>query len=133
MTQYLILLALIPLSCFELTKLLNCKYSKTLCGIAVGLVIAPISFALLEFTYVPIIGKLLGLVGLLVNMTHGSVGYFCLIGSGFLEANVQLSVLELTMVNLVNGMVFAYAYGVFGYFIDKKQNEKGLVRKVLFS
>lgn len=133
MNQYLILLAIIPLSCFELTKLFNCKHRNTICGISIGLVIAPISFALLEFTYIPIIGKLLGLIGLLANVTHGSVGYFCLIGSGLLEPGAQMAALQLTMVNLVNGMLFAYAYGVLGYAIDRKRNKKGLVRKVLFS
>jgi len=103
-----------------------------ICGIAIGLVIAPISFALLEFTYLPIIGKLLGLIGLLANLSHGSIGYLCLIGCGVLEPDVQISALQFTMINLINGMFFAYTYGVLGYVIDRKRNQKGLVRKVLF-
>ena len=132
MSHYLILLAIVPLSCFELTKLFHCKHRSMICGIAIGLVIAPIGFALLEFTYLPIIGKLLGLIGLLANLSHGSIGYLCLIGCGVLEPDVQISALQFTMINLINGMFFAYTYGVLGYVIDRKRNQKGLVRKVLF-
>lgn len=133
MTQYLILLALIPVCCFELTKLLNCKHRRMCCGISVGLVIAPVSYALLEFTYVPVLGKLLGLVGMLANMTHGPVGYLCLVGSGVLEPGVQLAAMQLLLINLVNGMFFAYVYGVAGYFVDRKQMQKSVVRRVIFS
>ncbi len=121
MIQYLILLAIIPLSCYELSKLFNYKYKNMICGISIGLVIAPVSFALLGFTYIPLIGKLLGLIGLLLYLTHGWVGYLCLIGIGTLELGVQLTTLQFFMINLVNGLLFAYMYGLIGYiFFDRK-------------
>ncbi len=121
MSQYLILLAIIPLSCYELAKLFNYKYKNTICGISIGLVIAPVSFALLGFTYIPLIGKLLGLIGLLAHITHGWVGYLCLIGTGLLELGVEITALQLAMINMVNGLLFAYAYGLIGYvFFDRK-------------
>ncbi len=133
MSHYLILLVIIPLSCFELTKLFNCKHRNMICGISIGLVIAPVSFALLQCTYIPLIGKLLGLIGLLGNLTHGMVGYLCLIGSGVLDPTGQVTAMQLTMINLVNAVLFAYAYGIIGYIMDRKQAQKSLVRKVVFT
>jgi hypothetical protein len=75
-------------------------------GIAFGMVVAPVSFGLIQLTYIPFIGKLLGLVGVIGNLTHGSIGYLCLLGSGVL--------------NLVNGVLFAYIYGLIGYAVDRK-------------
>ncbi len=121
MSQYLILLAIIPLSCYELAKLFNYKYKNMICGISIGLVVAPVSFALLGFTYIPLIGKLLGLIGLLLYLTHGWVGYLCLIGIGSLELGVQITTLQFVMINVVNGLLLAYVYGLIGYiFFDRK-------------
>ncbi len=120
MSQYLILLAIIPLSCFQLTKMYENKHKWMLRGISVGMVIAPVSFGLLKFTYVPLIGKFLGLVGLIANLTHGSVGYFCLMGSGIIEPNTLISASQLVSINLVNAVLFSYAYGIIGYTVDRK-------------
>jgi len=120
MSQYLLLLALIPLSCFKLTKIFNSTDKWFYRGLSVGLVIAPLSYGLLQFTYLPVIGKFLGMIGLLLNLTHGTAGYFCLAGSGCFEPGVLLSASQLTMINLVNGVIFASCYGIIGYSIDRK-------------
>jgi hypothetical protein len=120
------------LSCFELNKLINFKFRNMVYGISIGLVIAPVSFALLGFTYIPLIGKLLGLIGLLLHLTHGWVGYLCLIGTGSLELGVQITALQLAMVNVVNGLLFAYAYGLIGYiFFDRKLIKKNPLKHFL--
>ncbi len=123
MSHWLILLAIVPLSCLKLTKILQSKHRWMWCGVAFGLVIAPLSYGLLSLTYVPIIGKFLGLIGLLANLTHGSVGYICLMGSGLIEPNTVLSVFQLIAVNIVNGLLFSYTYGALGHAVDKKLEE----------
>ncbi len=133
MSQYLILLTLIPLSCFELNKLINFKFRNMVYGISIGLVIAPVSFALLGFTYIPVIGKMLGLIGLLPHLTHGWVGYLSLIGTGFLELGAEITASQLVMINIVNGLVFAYIYGFIGYVIDRKLAKHPLKNTLLES
>jgi len=120
MNTYLILLAIIPLSCFELTKLFNYRYRNTLCGISIGLVVTPISFALLEFTYIPILGKLLGFIGLILNLTHGWVGYLCLASIGMLELGVQATAVQLILICMINGLLIANIYGLIGYIVDTR-------------
>ena len=89
-------------------------------GIAFGMVIAPVSFGLIQMTYIPFIGKLLGLVGIMANLTHGSIGYVCLLGTGLLEMNTAITATHLVMINVVNGVLFAYIYGLIGYAVDRK-------------
>lgn len=124
MSQYLIFFAIIPLACFQLTRIFNVKDRWLYCGLSLGLVIAPLSLGLLQLTYIPIIGKLLGLIGLLVNLTHGSVGYFCLAGSGFIVPGILLSASQLLMIHLVNAVIFACGYGMIGYALDRKMEEE---------
>lgn len=124
MTQYLILLAIIPLSCISLTRIYESKDRWMFVGCSVGMVIAPFSYGLLQFTYIPFIGKLVGYLALLIHLTHGSIGYFCLAGSGFFTPGVMLSAPELMLLSLVNGLIFASWYGVLGHYIDRKLEEE---------
>ncbi len=120
MSQWLIFLAIIPLACFHLTKNMHAKRRFMWNGIAFGTVVAPVSFGLIQMTYIPFIGKFLGLVGVIGNLTHGSIGYICLLGSGVLEMNTVITASQLVMINLVNGVLFAYIYGLIGYAVDRK-------------
>lgn len=120
MNQYLILLAIIPLSVFHLSKMMKPRRRWLLSGFATGLVIAPVSMGLIEFTYVPIIGKALGLVGVVGNLIHGSIGYFFLVTFGGLEPGVLLSTSQLITINLVNAGIWGAYYGMVGYNIDAK-------------
>ncbi len=104
----------------HLTKHFQARYRWTLNGIAFGAVIAPMSFGFLQMTYIPIIGKLLGLFGLLANLTHGSIGYICLLGGGFVEMNSVISAQQFILINAVNGLFFACCYGLIGYSLDRK-------------
>jgi hypothetical protein len=122
MSQWLIFLAIIPLSSLHLTKHFNLKNRWMWNGIAFGLVVAPVSFGLLQMTYIPVLGKLIGLIGLVANLIHGSVGYICLLGSGMLELNSMMTAPQLCLINLVNGLLFAYLYGIIGHYVDEKFN-----------
>lgn len=120
MNQWLIFLVLVPLVTLHLTKNLKTKKRFMFNGIAFGSVIAPVSFGLIQMAYIPFIGKLLGLVGVIGNLTHGSIGYLCLVGSGVLESGTVITATQMTSINIVNGILFAYIYGLIGYAIDKK-------------
>ena len=120
MSEWLIFLAIIPLSCIYLIKDTHVKNRFMWYGISLGMVIAPVSFGLIQMTYIPILGKLLGLIGVIVNLTHGSVGFICLLGSGVLETNAAINAVDLIMINVFNGVLFAYIYGLIGYAVDRK-------------
>lgn len=120
MSQWLIFLVIVPLVVNYIAKMHDSKHRMMWLGIAVGAVIAPVSFGLIQMTYIPIIGKVLGLTGVIGNLTHGTVGYLCLVGSGFIETGIALSAGTLAIINVVNGILFSYIYGLIGYAIGKK-------------
>ena len=125
MSQWLIFLAIVPFSCMYPTKNMQIKYRFMVNGIALGMVIAPVSFGLIQMTYIPLIGMLLGLVGIIINLTHGSIGYISLLWGGMIEPHTTITASELVMINIFNGVLFAYIYGLIGYAVDRKLvNEK---------
>jgi hypothetical protein len=121
MNQFLLLLAIIPLTVFYLTSLRKPSVKWRLTGIAFGLVIAPVSLCLLQYVHVPLLGKVFGLVGLVLNLIHGSVGYFIAIGLGMQQPGELLAGSELGVINLINGAIWAIYYGILGYHFDLKQ------------
>ena len=120
MSQWLIFLVVIPLLVNYFTKESNSKHRLMWLGIAVGAIIAPVSLGLIQMTYIPVVGKVLGLTGVIGNLTHGPVGYLCLVGSGVIETSTVLTAVQLCMINVVNGVLFGYIYGLIGYAVDKK-------------
>ena len=120
MNQLLLLLAVIPVSAYYLAQKKKPHMTWRLTGMAFGLVVAPISLCLAKYLYVPLIGKLISLVGLVLNLIHGSVGYFMVASIGLLEPGATLSAAELVLINVVNGALWSSYYGFVGYNLDVK-------------
>jgi len=120
MTQLLILLAIIPIAMFLLTKKLHPKDRWLLFGVSFGTVISPVSYGLIAFTSMPVIGKLMGLIGLMANLIHGSLGYFFLQSIGLLAEGSPLKGSQLLMIHLVNALIWSSYYGMIGYKIGQK-------------
>jgi len=118
--QFLLLLIAVPITCYYLSGIHWPSLKWRLSGIAYGLVIAPISLCLLHYTNVPLVGKLLGFVGLVLNLIHGSPGYFLMIGLGIQEPGIQLTTSELLAINTANGIIWGVYYGIVGYNFDAK-------------
>ncbi|MGV1098279.1 hypothetical protein ACUUL3_02585 [Thiovibrio sp. JS02] len=120
MTQLLVLLALIPISCLMLSKNLHPKDRWLLFGAAFGTVVSPVSYGLIGFTSLPVLGKLLGLIGLMANLIHGSLGYFFLQSIGLLADGLTLKWSQLLMIHMVNALIWSSYYGMIGYKIGQK-------------
>lgn len=121
MEKGLLFLVILPLASFYLSKIYKTRYKWLYTGIAFGLVVAPVSLALIKFTFIPVIGKLLGGIGLVTNLIHGSVGYFCLMATGVIEPGGTLSFSQLVTINLVNAGIWSVYYGILGYNMDTGQ------------
>jgi len=120
MRELLLLLAILPIACYNLTDIYMPKRKWLWTGIAFGMVVAPVSLTLLQSTHIPFIGKLLGLVGLLFNIIHGTLGYFTVVALGIHEPGMVISASELTTINIINGFAWAMFYGILGANIDLK-------------
>jgi hypothetical protein len=120
MAQLLILLAVVPLACLQFSKKLHPQDRWLLFGVAFGTVVSPASYGLIEFTSIPIIGKLMGLIGLMANLIHGSLGYFFLQSIGLLAEGAPLNGSQLLMIHMVNALIWSSYYGTIGYKIGQK-------------
>jgi len=130
MSHYLILLALIPVSCFSLATLFRCTYKNTIKGFSLGLVVAPVSFACVTFTFVPIIGKLIGFLGLPIHIVHFWFGYLLMIGMNVVEPGAPLTTLQFAMLHILNAMFFAPLYALIGYALDVRRQDMPFTRVI---
>ncbi len=120
MSHLLIFLAIIPIACFQLAKMYAPCRLWLLTGITAGLVIAPVSQGLVEYTLIPVIGGYIGIIGTMFNLIHGSVGYFFLGAMGTFEPGAVLNASQLIVMNAVNAVIWTIYYGVVGYRMDLK-------------
>lgn len=124
MSHYLIFLAIIPIASFQLAKLYAPCRLWLFTGLAAGLVIAPVSQGLVEYTLIPVLGGFIGILGAVFNLIHGSVGYFFLGAIGVLEPGTVLNTSQLVMMNVINALIWTIYYGVVGYRMDIKFSQK---------
>ncbi len=120
MSHLLIFLAIIPIACFQLAKMYAPCRLWLLTGLTAGLVIAPVSQGLVEYTLIPVIGGYIGIIGTMCNLIHGSVGYLFLGAMGTFEPGVVLNSSQLIVMNAVNAVIWTIYYGVVGYRMDLK-------------
>ena len=113
------LLAIIPLSCYFLAKTYKPQLKWLLTGIFFGLVIDPFSLSLAKSLNLPFIGKMFGLAGMFINLIHESIGQLMLSTIGFTDAGVVVDAHELMVIHLVNGIIWAFYYGIIGYCFDR--------------
>ena len=120
MRELLLLLAIVPIACYNITDIYMPRRKWLWTGISFGMVVSPVSMTLLQSTHIPIIGKLIGLIGLVFNLIHGTLGYFTILALGIHEPGVAISASELTIMNIFNALAWGMFYGVLGYNIDLK-------------
>ena len=124
MSYLLILLALIPVCGFYLAKTYKPRQNWQWVGVAFGLVVAPVSLGLIKYAFIPVVGKLFGLVGVVLNLIHGPLGYFLMVSLGFEGSGLTLSASELTVINLINAVIWSFIYGIVGHHVDVKLAEE---------
>ncbi|MDA3970320.1 MAG: hypothetical protein PF442_03115 [Desulfobulbaceae bacterium] len=129
----LIFLALLPIATFHISKIMMPSRVFSFTAAAVGLVIAPVSQGMVEFTLIPLIGVYFGFIGGVLNMIHGSVGYFFLGALGVFEAGTVLTVTQLLLMNMVNGVIWISYYSFVGYRMDLKLSPQAAVQQFILS
>jgi len=120
MRELLLLLALVPVAVYNLSDIFVPKRKWLWTGIACGLVVSPVSMCLLQSTHFPLLGKLIGLIGLVLNLIHGPLGYFTVVALGIHEPGLALSTAQFTLINLINGFAWGSFYGILGLNADLK-------------
>lgn len=130
MRELLLLLAIVPVACYNLTDIYLPKRKWLWTGLAYGMIVSPVSMCLLQSTHIPVIGKLIGLVGLILNLIHGTLGYFTVVALGIHDPGMVISAADLTTINIFNAFAWGMFYGVLGYNIDLKWPSEAVGRKL---
>lgn len=119
--QWLIFLTLIPALVCRLSREKKWKWRYAAIGLSVGTLVAPISYGFIQMSYIPIIGPILGLAGMIGNLLHGAPSYLCLVGCSIIHEHTVLSMQEFVLLNIVSAVIFGYIYGLIGYAVDKRE------------
>lgn len=87
-------------------------------GIAIGLVISPLSFGLYMTYFIPFIGFIPGMIGLFLKLFHGVPGFKVATFLGFREPGIVVSGIEHIPIEIINGIIWGMVYGLIGLGID---------------
>ncbi|MFC1523174.1 hypothetical protein ACFL6N_00140 [Thermodesulfobacteriota bacterium] len=123
MKVLLILLAAVPIGGYFWSRKSRQEWLWTITGVCFGLVVAPLGLGFMDLSGLPIIGKLFGLIGMLLNLVHGLPGFIIAVAHGIHAPGEVLSVSGHVMVSAINGVAWAFFYGVLGFTFDKKSKE----------
>ena len=114
----LLLLALVPISGYFYAKANKPERKGLITGIALGSIISPFSMGLYATFYIPIIGLVPGLIGLVSSLFHGSLGYNIAIWLGLHKDRTVVDFPDNISIEVINGIVWAFIYGLLGFGVD---------------
>lgn len=117
----LMLLATLPLACYFFFKSRSSNKLWQTTGICLGLVISPISLGILALKPIPLIGRLFGLVGIILTLPHDFPGYFMALSVGLARIGGELPLQERIWVEVLNGVFWSVVYGFIGHALDTRQ------------
>jgi len=93
------------------------EYLATITGIALGLVISPVSMGLYATYFLGPLGIVTGMIGLVSAVFHGTPGYYIARTFGLVPPGVVEGIGHF-YVGAINALVWAVIYGALGRVID---------------
>lgn len=119
MLLLLLLFAVVPWMSWRYTRIHAPRHVWLISGVALGLVISPLSLGLYATFFVSPIGLPTGMLGLVSTLFHGPPGYHAARWLGLLPENEVVSGLVSIYVEVLNGIFWALVYGFLGLVIDR--------------
>lgn len=117
MLLLLLLLAAVPIIAYRIARTQHPSCTFLLTGIALGLVISPLSLGLYATFFIPYIGLVPGMIGLALTMFHGSPGFHLAQSLGIIPLGVVEGIGHF-YIEVINGLIWAVAYGCLGWIAD---------------
>lgn len=89
-------------------------------GVAFGAVVSPAALGLYGLYFVGPMAAVFGLIGLLLVLLHGEVGYSLAIRFGVVPSHtVVTGIAQHAWIEVFNALVWSIAYGILGWIIDR--------------
>lgn len=116
----LALLVILPVAAYRWAKIKKPEHVFLISGAVLGVVASPLSTGLYACLYIPIIGPVLGIVGLVVSAIHSAPGFYIAVHSGLINGqDVMKEVGAYLVTEIISALVWSVTYGAIGYFIDR--------------
>ena len=112
------LLIVTPIFAYKYAKKNYPKRRHLITGIMLGLIIYPFSFSLYGFYYIPYIGLIPGIIGLMLLLFHSGPGYQLAIYLGLLKPATVVEGAGQILLLIVDGIIWGAIYGLVGFIID---------------
>lgn len=83
-----------------------------------GSIISPFSMGLYATFFIPIIGLVPGIIGLISAMFHGTPGFTMATWLGIREGRTVVNFTEGISIEIINGIFWGVIYGIVGFGVD---------------
>ena len=121
---WLILLWAVPVVAFFLARRLIPAWLWRVTGFAFGAVVSPASMGLYGLYFIGPAVAILGMLGLVLNLVHGGVGYDLALRFGLVNAGTSVSGIQDVYIGLLNGAVWSVVYALAGSVIDWRRGRR---------
>jgi hypothetical protein len=127
MALLLLPLAVVPIVAYRFARLRNPARLFLVTGLALGAVVAPFSLGLYATYFIPYVGLVPGMLGLLLVMIHSAPGFHLARLLGIVSPAEIIAGSGEPFFLLINALVWSLAYGSLGALIDRLRQRKGIV------
>jgi len=127
----LLFLVVVPIASYKWAKKNKPEYKVTLLGVGFGAIAAPFSMGLYATYFIPYVGLIPGIIGLLLVSFHGAVGFEIATQLGLRASNSVVNTTEGIQIDIINGFFWALVYGGIGYAVDKLRAYKSRPNKAI--
>ena len=124
MLLFLLILGLVPIFAFWFTRRHNPRYVFAISGVALGSVISLVSLGVFALAVIPVVGPLVGQVGLRSNAIHKSTSYSLAMAVGVIPSGPGNPGVSRFYIGVVDAIFWATIYGAVGAIIDLVRSKK---------
>jgi len=127
MLLLLLLLAAGPVLAFRYARRRNPNQTFLISGLALGAVISPLSLGLYATFFIPYVGFVPGILGLMSAMFHSAPGYNLAIALGIIPSHQVVGDVGHLYLAAIDAVFWAAVYGGLGWVFDRvrSKNRKG--------
>jgi hypothetical protein len=101
----------IPITIWLATRNISPIWRSTLRGASFGAIVSPASLALYGLYFLGPLAAILGMLGLVINLIHGSVGYEIAVQFGLARSHAVVNGPERLLMEIINGLIWSVVYG----------------------
>lgn len=118
MLLLLLILAAVPILAFRYARRRHPNRTFLISGLALGVVISPLSLGLYATFFIPYVGLVPGMLGLMSTMFHSAPGYSLAITLGVIPSHQVVGGVGHFYLAAIDAVFWAVVYGSLGWAID---------------